>query len=343
MKQLFRIIFVTAIICLTVIYLPPVVNKIIGTDNPHATEIIGEDEVMNEAEISVPFDGSTEEVMRQFGMPTRKYPSKYGYEWWVYYDEENPSTYFQVGIENDKVVTSYIIGEDIYLEPFTLGDSYKQINKKYDLLSEISFEYNNNNYEILLSERELLEHPLLQMGDDCWAILYFDRFSSELSSIRYLNTETLIKLKPYELTSSDDELEEIPMSDEVRLELEVGEAREIFELTNVMRMRENINTVAWNDDVANVALLHNQDMYTNQYFSDISPTYGELSERLTMNQIPYSEASENIGDDYIDAIALVEEWMNNKYQRENIYNKNFDSVGISVYHNYYTQVFINEN
>lgn len=341
MKQFVRVIIFTAIICISIIYLPPVINKLLGTDNPQATEIHQDND--EGVKISIPTGVNTEEIMKQFGMPTRQYPSKYGYDWWVYYDEANPNTYFQVGIKDDRVVTSYIIGEDIYLEPFTLGDSYNQIMEDYKLSSEISFEYMGEDYEILLSERELLEHPLLQIDDDCWAILYFDRFSSELSSIRYLNTETLIRVRPYELTSTDNELEEPVLSEDVKLELEQGEAREIFELTNVMRMREDIPALALNDELSNIAFLHNKDMYTNQYFSDISPTYGDLQTRLITNNIPNTGAVENIGDDYVDAIALVEEWMNNKYQRENIYNVEVDSVGISVYENYYTQIFIDED
>lgn len=342
MKQFTRVIIFTAVIVLSVIYLPPVVSKIIGTDSPHATEINDSNESVEEVNITIPLGGSTEEIMRQFGIPTRQYPSKYGYVWWVYYDEENPSTYFQVGIKDDQVVTSYVIGEDIYIEPFTLGDSYKKIMKKYQLSSDITFEYGGNEFEILLSERELLEHPLLQVNDNEWAILYFDRYSNELSSVRYLDTETLINLSPYELTSSAKR--EVPvMTEEVKYELEIGEAREIFELTNVIRMRGDIDAVAWNEEVSNIALIHNKDMYTNHFFSDVSPSNGDLSTRLATNNIQFTSASENIGDDYIDAIALVEEWMNNKYQRENIYNEDFDSVGISVYDNYYTQIFINED
>lgn len=341
MKLFARIIIFTAVIFLSVIYLPPVVNKIIGADEPQATEI-EQDASVEEEKITIPLGGSTEEIMRQFGIPTRQYPSRYGYEWWVYYDEENPSTYFQVGIQDDRVVTSYVIGEDIFIEPFTLGDSYKKIMKKYELSSEIAFEFAGNEYNILLSERELLEHPLLQVDDNEWAILYFDRFSNKLSSVRYLDTETLVKLSPYELTSTGELVEVSPISEEIKNEFELGEAQEIFELTNVIRMREDIDAVEWNEEVADVALLHNQDMSANQFFSDISPTNGDVMTRLTANNIICIDASENIGDDYIDAIALVEEWMNNKYQRENIYNQDVDSVGISVYDNYYTQIFINE-
>lgn len=341
MKLFAKIIIFTVAIFLSVIYLPPVVNKIIDADEPQATEV-EQDASVEEERITIPLGGSTEEIMRQFGMPTRQYPSQYGYEWWVYYDEENPSTYFQVGIQDDRVVTSYVIGEDIFIEPFTLGDSYKKVMKKYELSSEITFEFNGNEYNILLSERELLEHPLLQIDDNEWAILYFDRFSNKLSSVRYLDTETLVKLSPYELTTTGEMVEVSPISEEIKSEFELGEAQEIFELTNVIRMREDIDAVEWNEEVANVALLHNQDMSTNQFFSDISPTSGDIMTRLTANNITCTDASENIGDDYIDAIALVEEWMNNKYQRENIYNQDVDSIGVSVYDNYYTQIFINE-
>src|SRR5699024_1785845 len=113
----------------------------------------------------------------------------------------------------------------------------------------------------------MIEHPLVKLKSNLWAQLYFDKFTNKLSSVRFLDTETLLLLRPYEL-SYTNVLEQPPvLTDEERRNIEMGEEQEILDLSNVLRVRNDLSALVWNDDIAKVALLHSKDMKKHNYFS----------------------------------------------------------------------------
>ena len=116
--------------------------------------------------------------------------------------------------------------------------------------------------------------------------------------------------------------------------------KQIFELTNIIRTRINIEPLKWDEKIAEVAFNHSIDMHENDEFSHPSKKYGELSNRLDEGEVAYKTAGENIASNYIDAPAVVEGWLNSKDHRESLLNEDFTHIGIGVYKKYFTQNFI---
>ena len=52
-----------------------------------------------------------------------------------------------------------------------------------------------------MNDTDLNLRPMVQLGD-IYVQLYIDKFTGNLSSVRFLNAETLIKQRPYELVYS---------------------------------------------------------------------------------------------------------------------------------------------
>ncbi|MFS1518247.1 CAP domain-containing protein [Bacillus sp. SCS-151] len=284
------------------------------------------------------FIGKPSEVIeREFGKPIRVDKSIYDYDWWIY--NQDPSQYIQIGVENNIVTTIYAIGEELNTEPFIIGQPIDEIINTFSLEQLISFTANNNNYRFELSEQDLEIRPLVKVND-VYIQLYFDRYSNKLSSIRYMDANTLIKQRPYELVYRGDLLSSEELSIEELALVEQGVAKQILDLTNIIRNQHNLPAVQWNEEAAIVAHKHSKEMYDENYFSHTSPLSGGLPERLKEGNVYYFSAGENIAAKYIDGIAVMVGWLNSKSHRETLLNENFTNLGVGVYKKYYTQNFI---
>lgn len=298
----------------------------------------------NEAQLAMPEEGlatlvgkDVKSIEKILGSPQRVDPTYYGYDWWIY--NEDLSNYVQVGVQNERVVTIFAIGPNVNINPFKIGQPVEQIYSSAFIETNISLEHEGSSYRFELSEGDMNTRPLVQIGD-IYAQLYFDKFDGTLSSVRLLDAETLIKLRPYELVYLG-ELLEVDSSDvgEEKL-VEEGNERQILDITNIMRLRHQLNILEWDERTSNVAYEHSKDMYETNDFSHTSKKYGELSDRLEAGEVFYQLAGENIAANYTDSPAVMEGWLNSKGHRETLLNEKFSHIGIGVYKKHYTQNFI---
>lgn len=273
----------------------------------------------------------------QLGRPARIDPSYYGYRWYIYNVDHN--RYLQVGVENGKVVTIYAIGNDLEVAPFRIGQSIEEIFSTVFIETNIDIELENSSYRFELNDTDVNMRPLIQLGD-IFAILYFDKFTGTLSSIRFLDATTLIKQRPYELVYRGELIEAKEIEDFEWALIEKATEQQIFDLTNILRIRHQLDTVQWDEKISEVALGHSKDMFETENFSHISEKFGELSDRLEVADVFYQLAGENIAANYIDGPAVVEGWLNSKGHRETLLNNEYTHLGVGVYHKYFTQNFI---
>ena len=320
------------------------VNKNVSLPTNNSLSSTSLESIDNEQEILMPTKGlytylgkASDEVEESFGKPDRVEPSSYGYEWWVY--NIDVSSYMQVGVQNNKVVTIFAIGENVNISPLLIGQPIDEVFELLPIESIVSLNIKNNSYRFELSEEELNVKPLVKIGD-VFIQLYFDKFTSELSSVRYMDAETLIKLRPYELVYRGELLSAEELSPKKWEEVENGNAQQILEITNMIRVRHNLQPVLWNEKVANVAYKHSKDMLEENFFSHESPRNGGLSDRLSTGEVFFQLAGENIAAKYIDGIAVVEGWLNSEGHRKTLLNEKFTELGVGVYEKYYTQNFI---
>lgn len=279
---------------------------------------------------------SGQEVIQQYGNPVRKDLSSYGYDWWIY-DREH--RYFQVGVENNKVVTVYAMGPKLNISPFQMDQPVDKIYSSTLIVPDISLQLEDSMYRFELSEEDMNIRPLVKLGD-IFVQLYLDKFTGTLSSVRFLDGPTLVKQQPYELVYRGKLYEAENLTEDEWERVQEGVKKQIFTLTNIIRSRFQLPVLAWDEEVANAAFLHSKDMRDDDYFSHESPKHGDLAKRLEASQIFYKVAGENIAAQYIDGPAVVEGWLNSKSHRDTMLNDAFTHVGIGVYEKYYTQNYI---
>jgi uncharacterized protein YkwD len=271
------------------------------------------------------------------GEPQRIDESLYGYQWYIY--NIDYSRYVQVGVENNIVVTVYAIGESVDVSPFKIGQPIEEIFNSQYIDTNIDIEYQGNSYRFELNDTDLNIRPLIKLGD-VFVQLYIDKFTGSLSSVRFLNDETLIKQRSYELSYTGELIEnEEPTEDVWRL-IEEGSEKEILDITNVMRQRHNVKILEWDQITSEVAYNHSRDMSDSNDFSHTSKRFGNLSDRLEAANVAYKSAGENIAANYPDGPAVAEGWLNSKGHREALLNEEFTHLGVGVYQKYYTQNFI---
>jgi uncharacterized protein YkwD len=276
-------------------------------------------------------------LLAELGEPRRKDLSAYGYTWYVYnYDIPH---YVQVGVLNDKVVTVFAIGNEVNVTPFKIGQSYDEISINHSIESSVPLNEEDGSFQFELSNEDLETRPLVKSGN-IYAQLYIDRFTGMLSSVRFLDGQTLVKHQPYEMHYRG-ELSPVPEPKQDDWErIEAGLKLQILDITNVIRDRHKVRTLKWEENAAIVAYGHSKEMKEANYFSHTSARYGTLSDRLNAANVPFQLAGENIAAHYVDGPAVVEGWLNSQGHRESLLNGEFTHLGVGVYQKYYTQNFI---
>ncbi len=280
---------------------------------------------------------TADEVTDEFGEPKRIDLSAYGYDWWIYPTSNN--SYMQIGIEDDQVVTVFLTG-DIRGKSLSFGQTYNEINELLHFQKNVDVKTSDGGvYQFELTDEDVNTRPIAELGGH-WVQFYFDSYTKELSSMRIIVNDVLIRQRPYSVSYRGSLPERPVFSKDEWSRIESGNARQIFDFTNVIRSRHGLDPFEWEGKVAEVAYLHSMDMSNNQYFSHTSPTYGELSDRFSNGDVPFMLAGENIAAKYIDGVASVEGWLNSEGHRVNILHKEFTHLGVGVYQEYYTQNFM---
>lgn|SRR5690625_2331198 len=281
---------------------------------------------------------SSSVLTQEFGEPERKDLSVYGYTWWVY---PNIDGYIQFGLdENDQIETIYARNRDIPIEEISDEQSYDQIHHVLSFENEVKYRNGLSSYTFYLTKEDLLERPLTHINDDVFIQFYFDKFTRSLSSYRILKADTLLKHIPYEVKYSGKLPEKPQLSDQQWEEIDRGMEQQIFDVTNIIRKENHLETVKWENDLHEVAFMHSKDMANHNYFSHDGPEGDGLKERLETKAVFYQSAGENIAAQYPDGLAAVEGWLNSQGHREALLDEAYTHLGVGVYRLYYTQNFI---
>lgn len=302
--------------------------------------------IPEEREASIPIEGSIyqwigktkEELVETLGEPKRKDKSAYDYTWWVYTDQS--SQYIQFGILDDEIKTLYATGEDLDTGPIQFGQDYNTVSDQMAFQDEVTYEEGISSYTFHLDEEDLKMRPLAKVTNNLFIQFYFDTVKNELTSIRVLTADVLLKHRPYEIVYRGNLPDEPDLTDKEWDKVDAGMEKQVFDITNVMRNQHEKSTLEWEDAVSEVAFTHSKDMEENDYFSHDSLDGSGLKERLAVKDIFYIAAGENIAAHYTDAPAAMEGWLNSKGHREALFNAEYTHLGVGVYRLYYTQNFL---
>lgn len=281
---------------------------------------------------------TTEELASEMGEPVRKDLSAYDYIWWVYTNEKD--YYIQFGIEDGAVQTIYAVGEGLSLEPIQIGATYESIREEFPFEKEVSYTDGYATYTFRMTEEDMIQRPLVKVSDDLFLQFYFDTFTNELSSVRLMDADILLRHQPYEVVYRGPLPDKPELTENEWSQVERGMEQQIFNISNVLRNRFDKSALEWEEDVSDVAYQHSKDMNDNNYFSHYSLNGDGLKERLAITGLFYISAGENIAAQYPDAPAAVEGWLNSDGHREALLQEEYTHLGVGVYRFYYTQNFL---
>jgi len=285
------------------------------------------------------FIGMTEdELLSTMGEPSRKEPSAYGYEWWIY--NKDLKKYIQIGIEEGKVTTFYTNAPSLSWKGFHPTMTYEKWSPHWVEQREWEFLYNLGSYTFALSDQDMRERPIMIEKDQAIQLYLDVHQGRRISGIRVMDLKTLLLHRPYSVRYIGD-LPEVPeLSEEEWIEIEKSYERQVFDVVNVSRSIFNLPLLTWHEEVAKVAKGHSKDMQLHQFFDHVSPMTGELSDRLEAGKVHFKSAGENIAWNYIDGPDAHEGWMNSTGHRKNVMKEKFNYLGVGVIKRYYTQNFL---
>ncbi|WP_128895896.1 CAP-associated domain-containing protein [Longirhabdus pacifica] len=263
-------------------------------------------------------------VTAQLGQPGFKESSKYEFTWYIYNDDYN--RYVQIGIQDDQVVALY--------------SNAKQWNYKND---EITVDSNRNDVQTLFgapldgikkgNTHFNLNHDGTESGiyeiDGNYVIFYYDTFDGyNINAVHIV--EKSVEQDLFSFYGSASEA------------LVSSYERQIFEQTNVDRVKRGLDPFIWDERAANTARAHSQDMIDRAFFAHVNPDNQQVWDRMKEDNIAYSIIAENIAYGQTNAADVQNGWMNSEGHRTNILSANTRlGVGTAFKDNvpYFTQNF----
>lgn len=276
-------------------------------------------------------------IKEKLGDPIRKGPSSYGFEWWVYKDE---AQYILVGVEKEKINQVYITGTDVDLAPFKLGQTIDELYRNTITDTEINVRVDDSIYTMILSEEDL-QSRLLVMYKDVLAQLYFDHTTKKLVAIRFIEGESLVKQKPYDMTYVGDVVEPKKPSSFEQEKINEENAQQLFELSNIARQQNDLPALEEN---AALSALTQQQLQSiiMENVSKVDATFKDLDDLLEQNNIEFKDNAENIAEDYSDTPDAISGVINSEKHRKDLLNKKYTILGTGAFENNFSQIFVEQ-
>lgn len=254
---------------------------------------------------------SVQSAVSIFGEPDRIDLSKYGFDWYIY--NGDLSKYIQIGIENDKIVGIYTNSSDFKLSDSIEVGTVKSVVGE-ELGSPLSYiQKGNTRYRMDNSG----EQEIFDIDKSFYATIFYDIHNdNKVTSFLLIDHEIEQSFEGYYGEQSE--------------ELRISYEKEIFDLANTVRVRYGKVPLEWNDEVAEVARAHSEDMILNDFFDHDNLEGESPFDRMEKAGIEFRSASENIAQGQMDGIYAHEAWMNSAGHRSNILG-DFTRLGVGVY------------
>ncbi len=124
------------------------------------------------------------------------------------------------------------------------------------------------------------------------------------------------------------------------LKINLTDAREMMNLVNQERVKENLSELIWQENLAKVGEDYAKDMWQRKYFAHYSPEGNSVADRLRKAKINFSVVGENLA--LAPTVKIAHQGlMNSEGHRANILDKNFKKLGIGVVENgFYGKIFV---
>lgn len=108
-----------------------------------------------------------------------------------------------------------------------------------------------------------------------------------------------------------------------------SEEQQLVDLVNAARAEVGLGQVQADTELSAVARGHSTDMAQNNYFAHVSPTTGDMGDRLRSAGVLFGRAAENIAIDNTIAGAH-QAFMTSPHHRANVLDGEYTHVGIGI-------------
>ncbi|MEG0473543.1 MAG: CAP-associated domain-containing protein [Solibacillus sp.] len=287
--------------------------------------------------ISTYIGKSSEEIVKRHGKPNRIDVSAFGYEWWIYHINGHT---LMVGVEQGMVTQVYTNQSGFNIAPYLIGQSLDDVYRMTIFEEEVTVQIGENIYMFAMNEQDM-QNRILVKYEDVFAQLYIDEEKQQLDGIRFLDGKTLVMHKPYEMQFAGELLEASTPSSFKQIEINLANGKELTELVNSYRQKNDLPALQQLLPVMTVAGDHSEKMFLEKMMTHETTT-DTLTERLDLHEIIYQNSGENIATNYVDPIEVVHGWINSKEHRDLILNDRFTQIGSGAFVNYFTQIYIEE-
>lgn len=264
------------------------------------------------------------EVEEKIGSPQRSTRNEYGVDWVAYHEQYQ--NFLMVAYDEDDRVAGLYTNQDLISS--SIGVQYgtdretvlasQQDPLEYIRKGWVSYQINSND-----------EYDLFLIGDQYATIFYDQQEEDTVTAILILN-EKLEQEKEQIYGQPSDELKE-------------GFEYQLFDLTNAVRVKNDLPILDWDEDVMKTARGHSTDMAKNGYFNHTNLDGESPFDRMTADNIMYQMAGENIAMGQFSSIFAHEGLMNSPGHRKNILQKDFEALGVGVDFNEEGQPYFTEN
>lgn len=347
MRSLLRILIFIAIILIGFFYFDSSITENETLEAPRTMDPLPAPDLMEmNLELERPQEGistyvgkSTKTWLADFGMPARIEPSAFGYEWWVY--NESYANYIMAGVKEGVVTQAYTAGTAIDASPYFVGQGLEELHRFTIFENEVTVKYGTNMYTFTLGPEDLTSRILVSF-DELYAQIYIDAEDEEVEAVRFMNAETLISHRPYDMLYSGELPPARSISSTLQRSIDEANANQVMDLVNVYRLHHQRNPLTENRAARMIAASRSEEMAQKNLVSSEDKEMESLDSRLGASGIVYESAAENTASQYLDAVEAVHGWFNSSDHRETLLSKEYNLTGVGAFGRYYSQIFLNQ-
>lgn len=281
---------------------------------------------------------SPKDILETYDRPNRIDQSEFGYEWWIY---NVKNELLMVSIKNDRVNQIYTNNMSFLTSPFVIGQPLDEIYRTTVFGQEVTVEIDENMYIFAMNEQDL-HNRILVKYENLYAQLYIDDITNQLYGVRFLDGETLVLHKPYEMQFFGELYEASTPSSYIQIDINLANRRQLTDLTNSFRINYDLPALMPLDTLSSLATENSEDMFMQTMESHTADGEYSIEQQLNELQQQYEQHGMNVAANYKDSIEVLHGWLNSKEHRTLLTNDQFTHIGSGAYLTYYAQLYVQQ-
>ena len=263
-------------------------------------------------------------VIQELGKAKRITTNEYGSQWHTFHkDFQN---FMMVSFDESSRVNGLFTNNDLIASSFGVQlNSPKSVVQK--ALGKPIKQIQKGNINYILNDDGEMDTFLIE---NVYVTIFYDVHENDTVAAIQIISEGLEKQKAALYGNTSEDLRE-------------GFEFQLFDLTNAARVHHKIPPVTWESTIRGTAYKHSLDMADKNYFSHTNLAGKSPFDRMTMDDINYSVAGENLAYGQSSSIFAHEGLMNSIGHRKNLLIRDFTFLGVGVAFNDENQPYYTEN